>query len=172
MTDKKRPNFNVNGRSYVSSGVLFFTEDKEGNIYFMLQKITGHSWIYEDFGGKSSEEDTSIKDVAFRECCEELNNEAGITMDFLRSKKAIEYLIPQSKYVLYLIELPYSFKETVDMSVFGDKEILCEVPRTVTWLSYRDLMNCYDNEIHPRLIPRDFKSWLPILLSKHIFGQR
>ncbi len=80
MTDN-RPSFRVHNRTYIRAGVLFYTVHENGDIYFMMQKVKGQHWQYEDFGGKSQEGDLSLKDVAFRECVEELNG--LITKEFL-----------------------------------------------------------------------------------------
>ena len=155
-----RPSFRINNRTYISAGVLFYTVHDNGTIYFMLQKIKGRPWQYEDFGGKSQLGDQSIKDVAFRECIEELNG--LITKEFLMSRPCTEYLVPGNKYIAYLIHLDPSFMSN-DLSVYGDRELLWDIERTVQWITYSDLWNMHQTMIHPRLQP-DFKQWLPLLL--------
>jgi hypothetical protein len=161
-SETDRPSFRVNNRTYISAGALPYTVSKDGTIYFLIQKVKGRSWHYEDFGGKSQLGDQSIKDVAFRECTEELNN--LLTEEFLLSLPCIEHLIACNKYVLYLVELDSSFMDK-DLSMFGDHEVLWNVERTVVWLSYADLWNMHPTLLHPRLQP-DFKHWLALLLTE------
>jgi hypothetical protein len=155
-----RPSFRINNRTYISAGVLFYTVVENGDVYFMMQKVKGKSWQYEDFGGKSQQGDLTIKDVAFRECVEELNG--IITKELLSSRPSTEYLVPGNKYIAYLVHLDSSFKNT-DMSVFSDREFLWNIERKVEWIKYSDLWNMHPTMIHPRLQP-DLKQWLPLLL--------
>ena len=155
-----RPSFRVNNRTYISAGVLFYTVVDNGDIHFMLQKVKGQSWQYEDFGGKSQQGDQTIKDVAFRECIEELNG--LVTKEFLLDRPCTEYLVPGNKYIAYLVHLDASFM-SMDLSVYGDRELLWNIERTVQWVKYADLWNMHPTMIHPRLQP-DFKQWLPLLL--------
>ena len=157
-----RPSFRVNNRTYISAGVLFYTVAENGAIYFLMQKVKGKSWQYEDFGGKSQPGDTSIKEVAFRECVEELND--CITKEFLLTRPCIEHLIPYNKYVVFLVELEPSFMNK-DLSMFGDHEVLWNVERTVVWLKYADLWNMHPTLLHPRMQP-DFKQWMALLLTE------
>ena len=156
----ERPTFRINNRVYLSAGVLFYTIDENDTIHFMLQKVKGHTWLYEDFGGKSHLGDLSIKDVAFRECSEELNHAGGITKEYLETCKYIEYLVPSNKYVSYIIHIPF-----INADIFGNYEITCNVERTIVWLSYAELWNLHPSLIHPRLQP-DFKNWLPLLITE------
>jgi hypothetical protein len=161
-SEADRPSFRVNNRTYISAGVLFYTVSEDGTIYFLMQKVKGRPWHYEDFGGKSQQGDYSIKDVAFRECIEELNN--CVTKEFLFSRPCIEHLIPYNKYIVFLVHLDFSFMDN-DLSMFGDREVLWNVERTVVWLKYADLWNMHPTLIHPRLQP-DFKQWLALLLTE------
>lgn len=164
-----RTAFEIDGRVYVSAGVMFYTIDKDNGIHFLLQELpperTGRR--LEDFGGKSNRDDTSIEDVAFRECQEELNFANGIDTPFLKkyldSDMSYVYRIPENKYVLYLIHLPIEFKTSLDLAAFGKKEIHCDVVRKVRWITYYDMMQGF-RSLHPRLKPEEFRNNLPLIL--------
>ena len=160
-----RPTFRIHNRLYLSSGVLFYAVTDAGEIFFMLQKIPltrQQSWQYEDFGGKSQEGDLSIEAVAFREAEEEINGALGITKEFISSLPRVQYLLPHNKYALYLVKLDSSFMNN-DPSVYGDRENLFDIERTVKWISYKELFEMPTGFLHPRLQP-EFKHWLPLLL--------
>lgn len=169
MTD--RPIFMVKNRIYVSAGVLPYNIDKEGNVSFLVQHLMDGKWLYEDFGGKSDVGDTCIEDVAFRECVEEMNNAGPITADFLRNqlddKRSVIYRIPDDKYMLYFIYIPSDVKDSINTDIFGDMNDDYTV-RKVEWLDYKDLMDLSEDELHPRLIPSDFKNNLPLILSQAV----
>lgn len=170
MTD--RPLFFYKNRVYVSAGVMLYTINPESQNYsFLLQRSSRNSWEYEDFGGKSDPKDKSILDVALRECCEELNFKGGITKKFLASqlndRRSFEYLVPNCKYILYMIYVPFEFKNSMDMSVFGTHENLDHIRRDVLWMSYKQLHDLPLKDLHPRFNQNDeFRSRLPIMLSR------
>lgn len=162
-----RPVFDIDGKPYVSSGILLYTIEESGTVSFLVQKVKDHEWIYEDLGGKSAVGDTSIKAVAFRECQEELNHAGGISEEFLDQQlsdpRSYVYCVPDNKYVLYFIYVPHSFKDELDLSVFGTRETLCDVDRTIVWLSYYDFINS-SYKLHPRIKPDEIKVNLPLIL--------
>ena len=170
-------------RIYVSAGVLLYTKDTQGMCSFMMQKTKDRSlgagrgaWMYEDFGGKSDTVDKSIKDVAWRECVEELNGKCNITCDYLDQQLAeghsFIYRVPDNKYMLYIIYIPPEFKRQMDMSEFGSHEILDGVPRTVTWLSYHDFMKLDSKDLHPRFKPDELRDKLPLLIASTMCKSR
>lgn len=165
----ERPTFIIDGKPYISAGVLFYTEDMCGRIYLLMQKVSNRDWIWSDFGGKSEPIDKCVEDVAFRECQRGLNFKADITTEYLRelmkSKKSTIYKVSESKYMLYIIYLPYSFKETVDMEIFGKCEEFSNNCRTVRWISYYDFNKAAFQDINPRLKPEEFKTNLPLIIS-------
>lgn len=167
MTDTTRPIFKINNHVYLSAGIIFYFVDDKDIIHFMFQKVKGTPWLYEDFGGKSQYGDKSLKDVAIRECLEELN-QGDDTKKNLESSPCIEYLVPNNKYVSYFINIndifENKFTELPSTEVFGDREVLYNIERTVVWLTYAELWNLHPSLIHPRLQP-DFKTWLPLLLN-------
>ena len=169
MLMSDRPSFIIDGKVYVSAGVLFYTEDPRGRVYFMMQGTKDAARV-EDFGGKSEKGDASIQDVAFRECMEELNHQGGVTKEFLtehmQSKRSIEYRIPELKYMLYIVYVPYSFKEGLDVEVFGDYETHDNIDRSVFWITYHDLMKLPSYAIHARLKPDEFKINMSLVIAQ------
>lgn len=169
MSDRTR--FLDKNRVYVSAGVMFYTIHPQTQVcYFMMQKCTRGTWKLEDFGGKSSVDDTSIKDVAFRECQEELNYKGGIDYEFLQKQledsRSITHRTPKNKYLMYLIYMPYEFKTKLNMEEFGDYEELDKIKRQVLWISYKDFMELPMQDIHPRFNPDDdFRNKMPIILA-------
>jgi 8-oxo-dGTP pyrophosphatase MutT (NUDIX family) len=157
-----RPCFELNGYPVVSAGVLPYVREN-GNILFMVQKIERsktYNWDYEDFGGKSDETDKSIKDVAYRECAEELNRAAGFTEEFLYSLEQSDVIVvPNSKYALHLVKLPH---RNFDVKEFGTTEILTGIKREVVWLSYKEFMEA---SLHPRLITKELCVLIPLTLA-------
>lgn len=167
--NEKRPTFRVDNHIYVSAGVVPYTV-AQSNYYFLLQRLTNEDrrWTYEDFGGKSQQEDKSIEDVAFRECHEETNFKPTFTPKYLKQqledKRSIIYRIKDCKYMLYMIYVPPELKE-LDLSQFGEQNNDGQ-PRVLEWLSYKSFMELDDNELQPRFIPAEFKSNLPLLMAK------
>lgn len=178
----ERPVFIEKNRLYVSAGVLLYTKDPQGTCSFMLQKIKDRGpWTYEDFGGKSDVCDKSIKDTALRECLEELNcledsYTGPITWQFLETqladRRSIVYRVPDNKYILYIIYVPYELKSSMNMKDFGTYEILDGIQRTVTWLSYRDFMELDSKDLHPRFKPTELRDNLALLIARTVCRKR
>jgi len=162
LCDEDRPSFRVHNRTYLSAGVMFYCIDSEGIIHFLIQRVKDKSWIYEDFGGKSQKGDKTIKDVAVRESSEELNG--VFTPEFIQGLPCTEYLIPYNKYIAYIAKLD-SVYLNMDLTQFGNHELLWNLERSVVWVKYEDLWNMHPSLIHPRLQP-NFKYWLPLLLTE------
>lgn len=153
-----RPCFKINNQKYVSAGAMLYTI-KDGKIFFMMQKIAADgkfncTWEWEDFGGKSEKGDRSIKEVAVRECWEELNGK--VEKEFLHKQIADEMSfrckIPQCKYMLYVIYVPPDYMDRFTTEIFGDMEDLDKVKRTVHWIGY-DMFYRYviAKKVTPRL---------------------
>jgi hypothetical protein len=169
----ERPVFLVKNRIYVSAGVLPYTVEEDGTRSFLVQKILDCKWKYEDFGGKSDIGDTCIEDVAFRECAEEMNNVGPITREYLKSQlkdnRSVIYRIPDDKYMLYIIYVPIDLKNTLNLEIYGNVND-DHTTRKVEWISYKNLIETNDNDLHPRFIPVDFKNNLPLLMSHSLLG--
>ena len=146
----KRPCFLINGMQYVSAGVLFWTE-KNGIYYLMVQRSyypEGH--IIEDFGGKSDISDKCIRDVAIRECLEELNFK--ISERDIKIKSADLIYLPLCKYLLYLVFLEPEYMTIYNPELFGKEELHEHINRTVEWISYKNYIYEYNNlKLNPRL---------------------
>lgn len=125
----KRPTFYLDKTSKKfpcrAGGVMPYYLTKNG-IYFLMIKNNG---VYEDFGGKTDEKDRSIRDTIVREAQEESN--------FIFPRKSIRsqiknngIYIHKSKYLFYFIKA----EKYYDVSIFGDREIHDNIPRTVEWV--------------------------------------
>lgn len=156
-----RPHFNIDGNVYVSAGVLMYMTDIEGKTYYLLQQREDRNYI-EDLGGKSDVGDTSIMDVALREMLEELNCYAPhkhkpknnvLSRQFLLKylKQSEQILAPKSKYVLFLMKIPY-LQSLRDLSKYGDCEYDSQgkvvLNRTLRWVEKWKLRK---TQLHPRL---------------------
>lgn len=99
---------------------------------------------YEDFGGKTSLEDKSIKETIAREAWEESNQ--IISLEYARQKiKGHGIYFPKGKYLVYLIEAERDY----DVESFGTEEIFENIPRTVEWVPVSSIHK--DFNLHPRL---------------------
>ena len=169
VTEKKqRPVFMIDNHPYVSSGIIVYTVDQQGVIYFLMQRTYRGSWRYEDFGGKSEAGDASLDDVAFREFVEETNNHKDFPYDMIRagmSHPGSRHCIPECKYILYVVRVPASVYESVQGLDFGDHETCDNIKRDVLWISYKELFETPDAHIHPRIV--SFKRDLPLELGAH-----
>ena len=163
-----RPSFIVDGKVYVSAGVLVYTID-QSTIWCLLQHITditdiawdyqGQKWEWEDFGGKSEHTDQNIKDVAFRECSEETNG--VLTREFLDAcysdSKSFQIRVPEYKYIVYVIYVPPSKLSEWNChstNIFGDTEQSTGIKRIIRWITYAEVINHHQNKrLHPRMTP-------------------
>ncbi len=174
----KRPCFMINGMEYVSAGIFFWTEkmDDEQLIYNLLLQKTFYpeppefhnssikepfmntsskdNYVIEDFGGKSDITDKCIQAVAVRECLEELNfkiNESEL-VELINSDNVTKILIPECKYILYLVHVKSTYMDIYNSSLFGTEELHEHITRTVMWLSYKDYINEHiKGKLNPRL---------------------
>lgn len=151
----QRPCFNINGLEYVSAGILFWTEDVNHIYHLLLQKTNfQNSYIIEDFGGKSDLKDQCIREVAIRECLEELNfkiKKEDLQKKF-QEKEFNTILIPDCKYILYLIYLDPTYIDLYTSNLFGTEELHEHINRSVIWMSYKDyIKEHYKNKLNPRL---------------------
>lgn len=167
-----RPIFMVRNRIYVSAGTIFYTNDEQGNIKFLIQQLgpgQKNSWKYEDFGGKSEVGDESLHDVAFRECCEEMNfgkpfHTESLLRECLKDKRSIIYTIPEDKYMLYILYINKDTAESLDLDSYGTINN-DSTPRRVVWITYKELMELNDSDLHPRLHSNQLKVNLSLTLS-------
>jgi 8-oxo-dGTP pyrophosphatase MutT (NUDIX family) len=146
--------------SFVSAGVLFYFKSSDG-IFYLMQKRKDKPYI-EDIGGKSEPCDKSLIDLAKREIMEELNilapkdlrpNHDIIDQTFIEKSlpESKQILIPKSKYVVFMVELPCSSK--FDLKCFGTSEYFADgkvrLERDMIWVHEKKLKR--SSVIHPRL---------------------
>jgi hypothetical protein len=170
-----RKTFKINNKIYVSAGIILYTVDN-GIYNFLLQKTDRGSWVYEDFGGKSEDIDTCIKDTAFREFLQETNcteadstifNTAFLDMQ-LTDKRSIIYPIQEYKYMLYIIYVSPQLKNHLKLEDFDVIEKHDNIKRTVLWLSYKEIEEFSDEHIHPRIL--GFKQDIALIMAKCATG--
>jgi len=149
---KLRPTFFNNGEELRENeiragGVIFYTFINE-KLHILLIKKTETN-IYEDFGGKTDMLDLTILDTISREVDEESNK----IFSQENIKKILENNIKnnvynrKSKYTIYFLEI-----SNIDCTLFGNKEIHDNIPRTVHWISYDEFIDLkIKNKINPRL---------------------
>lgn len=157
-----RPAFKINGNVYVSAGIVFLRRTKHG-IEYMMQQIKYddpkwiRDWSWEDFGGKSEPKDRSIFAVAYRECLEELNSVISpqLLLTLLHNRKKTRRLLyPQSKYVLFLIDVTDT-KLDIDPKICGEMETHTGIKRHVQWLTKQQLHKEFaSNNVTPRINQR------------------
>jgi hypothetical protein len=118
-----------------AGGAIFYKIDKNSTVQFLMLNSRGK---YEDFGGKTDIKDKTINHTIAREVDEE-SNHIFIKKNIL---KRINNLTPcytrKSKYQIYFIKLTET-ESLLDVSIFGDKEIHDNIPRTVEYISIDNL---------------------------------
>jgi 8-oxo-dGTP pyrophosphatase MutT (NUDIX family) len=163
MSDNDRPTFSIDGKPYVSAGVLIYTV-RYPTIYFLMQKVDDPrwnkydtlSWEWEDMGGKSDKADQTIQDVAFRECQEETNGviTRSQLVEFTKDARSFEYCVHESKYMLHVLYVDPVKLDEWGVELFGTVEQHTGIQRTIQWTTYANLQIYYNTGIlHPRLAP-------------------
>lgn len=163
MSDNDRPIFSIDGKPYVSAGVLIYTV-RYPTIHFLMQKVDDPrwnkydnlSWEWEDMGGKSDESDQTIQDVAFRECEEETNGVITGTLlgELMKDSRSFEYCVHESKYMLHILYVDPVKLDEWGVELFGTVEEHTGIQRTIQWIPYASLQIYYNTGIlHPRLEP-------------------
>lgn len=161
MSDN-RPSFYIDGRVYISAGVLLYTA-RYPIFSFLMQHIKDDRWAtddivwqWEDLGGKSDKVDKTIQDVAFRECVEETNG--LITKEMLeiyvKDPRSFKFPVYECKYMLYVLYVDENKLEEWTPQLFGCTETLTGIKREIMWVPYSKLTEyAHDNTIQPRLLP-------------------
>ena len=147
----KKPIFYFNNdkdNEIKAGGTLFYFYDKKQNtLKFLMIKCFEK---YEDFGGKTEINDIDIISTI----CREVEEESNFIFKKDNLSKRIKGLKPlytkNSKYLIYLCKL--TDDEDYDTEIFGDKEIYENIPRTVEWISYKELCTSdfIKNKLHFR----------------------
>lgn len=130
------------GKIFKGAGVILYNKDK-----ILMQKIRGENF-WEDFGGRTDEEDRDIITAGFREAKEESN---GILKpSYLKSlieknpdKK--KYLLQDNGYFIVMIYVSGKEKKKLPGHIFGDYEEHDGIERKVEWVD-RNV------KLHPRIL--------------------
>ncbi len=146
-----RPTFYINSSPIRASGVLFFRKINTSVELLMINNPYNN--YFEDIGGKTDPKDKNIFDTVARETEEETNEIINIpkVKTMLTSKNNIKrFYIPQSKYMLYIIECDDELKNLTS-EMFGNIEFHTGYERTIEWISKSQYFEINKN---PRLIDR------------------
>jgi len=153
-----RPTFyykNNKNKPIRAGGVIIYRKNNNETEVLLIKKIKNDLENYEDIGGKTSYEDTSILDTVSREVSEETNyiiNKNIIKKQINQYKYKSIYNI-KSKYILYFIKAN-SYERLLESENFGNLEIYDKIERTIVWVNVNEIIN-KEISIHPRLILED-----------------
>lgn len=130
------------GKTYYGAGVILYNGSK-----ILMQKSRYENY-WEDFGGRTDEEDKNIIYSAYREAKEESNG--VLTHSYLKrlvkkNPKKCYPLEQDNSYFIYMIYVDREEKGKLKSERFGDCEIHDGIPRIVEWVE-RDV------KLHPRII--------------------
>jgi len=148
--------FKVKGFECVSGGSMPYYRNSEGKLMFLFQKKFNHKWPnifqYEDWGGKSSKEDSCIEDCIARETDEETNKvlDRGEILKYLKGKNKVLMVNRGCKYAIAFIPLP----SQIDTEAFGTYEITPDnyrINRIAEWVPADDIWNMDKKICHPRI---------------------
>lgn len=129
------------GKTYYGGGVILYNGSK-----ILMQKADNKDY-WEDFGGRTDEEDKDVIYSSFREAKEESNG--VLTHSFLKRlvKKNPEKCYPLNQtnsYFIYMIYVDREEKSKLKAERFGECEVHDDIPRAVDWVD-RDV------KLHPRI---------------------
>ena len=128
-------------RLFFGGGIILYHNGK-----ILMQKTEDRDY-WEDFGGKTDKEDSSVIETAYRECEEESNQ--VITKEFLsemidKNPDKCHYLLQSNSYFIYLIFVSRKDKEYLKSKNFGKMEKHDKIKREVSWIDPSE-------ELHPRI---------------------
>lgn len=131
------------GKTFFGAGVILYNGNK-----ILMQKADNKNY-WEDFGGRTDEEDKDVIYSAFREAKEESNG--VLTHSYLKRliKKNKEKCYPleqDNTYFIYMIYVDREEKTKLNPEKFGECEFHDRIPRVVDWVE-KDKVR-----IHPRII--------------------
>ena len=129
-------------KTYYGAGVILYHGKK-----ILMQKSDNRKF-WEDFGGKTDEEDKDVIYTAFREAKEESNG--ILSHSYLKKliKKHPEKCYPveqNNTYFIYMIYVDREEKSKLKSEKFGECELHDSIPRIVDWVE-RNV------PLHPRII--------------------
>ena len=129
------------GKTYFGGGVILYNGSK-----ILMQKADNKDY-WEDFGGRTDEEDKDVIYSAFREAKEESNN--VLNHSYLKKlvKKNPEKCYPlnqSNSYFIYMIYVDREEKAKLKSGKFGECEFHDSISRVVDWVD-RDV------KLHPRI---------------------
>lgn len=146
-----------------AAGVLFY-KIVEGVINFLLRYNKSNERYLNrpsDIGGKIEKEDKQLIDTVLREVSEETNGklfDIGDNLENCKEKlqsifdslgnKVIYFYIPNSKYIVYLIEMPLESQE-LSLERFGPIELNNNKKHSFEWVSNLNSIK----SLHPRIDP-------------------
>ena len=130
------------GKTYYGAGVILYNGNK------ILMQKSKYKKYWEDFGGRTDEEDKDVIYSAYREAKEESNG--VLTHSYLKRlvKKNPDKCYPlkqDNSYFIYMIYVDREEKGKLKPEKFGDCEFHDDIPRIVDWVE-RDV------KLHPRII--------------------
>tara|TARA_X000001036_G_scaffold287052_1_gene266671 strand:+ start:6584 stop:7357 length:774 start_codon:yes stop_codon:yes gene_type:complete len=144
---------------YYSAGVLPFSKDSGGNVYFLLGKDKEGNWS--DFGGRSEHTDAgNYSKTASRELYEEtmgsvMSLESGFKMLTLPNFQTRRTLITSktlggSPYYMYLLEIHYAdykknFKRTHDYVKYVGHKFIEKTD--IRWVSLETIIGATDKDL-------------------------
>ena len=130
------------GKTYFGAGVILYNGNK------ILMQKSGNREFWEDFGGRTDEEDKDVIYSAFREAKEESNG--ILTHSYLKRliKKNPDKcypLVQNNTYFIYMIYVDREEKTKLKGDIFGECEFHDGIPRIVDWVEK-------NVPLHPRII--------------------
>jgi hypothetical protein len=155
------PKFIIHGtKEVVSAGIIFYCSTTKK---FLLQKKFHHKypeiWHYEDWGGKSSEDDQTIYDTATREAIEETNGifDYNTLAGLLNHPKTKMFVNRGCKYAIFYAPLKYDDFKTIDEQI-GAYEFTpggFKINRVAEWVDSEFIININNTNkqkiLHPRM---------------------
>jgi 8-oxo-dGTP pyrophosphatase MutT (NUDIX family) len=133
------------GMVFLGAGVILYNKDE-----ILMQKIKGRNF-WEDFGGRTDEEDKNVKEAAMREASEESNhvlNKNYLKRLISNNTDKCYYLLQENKYFIIMIYVSGKEKRKLTSDIFGTREEHDGIDRKVEWVK-RDV------KLHPRILTLD-----------------
>jgi hypothetical protein len=152
----KRPTFYYGNtdNEIRAGGIIFFRKNNE-TIEFLLINNNG---VYEDFGGKTDNNDYNFYDTIVREVYEESNgifSKQDIHNRLLKSKPIYN---KTCKYIVFFIELTPE-EQKMSVSDFGNKELYNNFDRTVEYIDLQSFIK-KKIQINIRLLYHSIKRYI------------